>query len=189
MTLEALAAKLEMHHSHLSRIEKGERPLSIKQAEAIASALSDTAPNVMGFDAEHGSYDPSAPGGFQEDFAPFEDEESPGWRLPPLVGHEYRYKVTSDVLARIGILPGDVVYVDQDAKLCANPKPLQPVRVHWFEPDGDGTPHWLLRQFVPPHLLITNAEGGRNAPAIDMQAEDAKIVGVITGIYRRTHFG
>ena len=44
-------------------------------------------------------------------------------------------------------------------------------------------PVTLLRQFVPPRLLITNSSVA-NQPSIDMDKEDAHIVGVVISIHR-----
>ena len=70
VTLEALAARVGLDHSHLSRIERGERKLSTDQARAIASALNATTSELLGEPTPGELLIAPPAAGFAEDFAP-----------------------------------------------------------------------------------------------------------------------
>lgn len=184
MTLEALAARVDLHHSHLSRLEKGSRLLMIPVAEKIARELGYSPQEVMGYDHSVALPNAGATGGLQEEFAPYLIK--PGDPLATLqTGSTYLFTARSNALNKAGILFGDVLEVSDDAGVCKNPSPLAAVRVRWHPPDQFMKPLTLLRQFVPPRLLITNSIAD-NARQLDMDEADAHIVGVVVGIHRRS---
>lgn len=121
------------------------------------------------------------PTGFAEDLVPFIFSGSDPFPGVTLNEHQYRFTVTSDALANIGILKGDVVIVDDSAQAVAQLKPLQAVQVNFSDPT-DGRSKLLLRQFVPPRLLITN--GSVNMPMLDMEKDGARIMAVIVTALR-----
>lgn len=189
MTLEELAEAVEMSASHISRLENGDRELMVPIAKKIAQALDSTASEVLGFG-------PSPPlainagfvartgfGQFTEEFAIYEPPD--GDPMSAFKGpNRYLFKLSTDALEKAGYLPGDIVVVDDSQALCTNPPPLSAVRVRYHLADDFLNPKTLLRQFVPPRLLVTNRRGGNAAP-IDMDEDDAHIVGVIVHSHRR----
>lgn len=178
MTLEQLAQKAGISESYLSRLEGGSRPLRMEHAEKLAMALETTVAEI--FDLANEQRKPS---GFQEDFIPYVPQPADAVHITA-APNTYLFEVCSDALDRAGISRGDVVAVTDDQAICANPAPLAAVRVRLHPKDDFMKPVSLLRQFVPPTLLITNSSTGQ-APMIDMDDEDAHIVGVVLLSHRR----
>jgi transcriptional regulator with XRE-family HTH domain len=186
MTLEILAGRVGLHHSHLSRLEKGERLLMIPMAEKIARELGYSPQEVLGYAASVSLASTPTNSGLQEDLAPYTLSENDP--LTAMQGSStYLFSVRTNALSKAGILFGDIVAVTDDAAVCRAPPPLAAVRVRLHPSDNFMKPSSLLRQFVPPRLLITNSMDG-NAEPIDMDDHDAHIVGVITSVHRRTSF-
>lgn len=182
LTQEQLGELVGRTKSTISRIEDGTTSLDLELAKKIAEALDTSLGSVLDIETP-GVYRPAA--GFRES-----DVEP--WSPPPndpfarLVGdHEYFMLAKSGSLSRHGINEGDVLFVNDSAITCAAPPSLAPVIVQYNEDPGRSE-HTieLLRQFVPPGLLITNA-GERNERAIDMSVESAVIVGVVLWSRRR----
>lgn len=176
MTLEQLGAIVGRSKGALSRIESGETMLKFGMAEKIAGALDVSVAEVLGLDA-HDARRSRPPAGFSDDLVPYEPPQSDpigAYRAP----NRYLLEVTTDLLDRIGIAAGDVVVVTDDRATCEAPPPLSAVRVRWH-PEGEFMqPKTLLRQFVPPSLLITNASKG-NLASLDIEHDDVHIVGVV----------
>jgi SOS-response transcriptional repressor LexA len=98
--------------------------------------------------------------------------------------NQYLFTVACDSLNRIGVNRGDVVLVDGSSDACKKIKPLAIVRAQ-YPPDANhfGKAVSLLRQFVPPSLLITNSSAKNEMP-IDTETEDAQIMGVVVSVHR-----
>ena len=79
---------------------------------------------------------------------------------------------------------GDLLLVNDSAAACKAVKPLQIVSV-LYHPTSNGEALHLLRQFLPPRLLVTNSTVDNQRP-IDMVHERATIVGVVERIQRRS---
>ncbi len=97
--------------------------------------------------------------------------------------HRFLYVATSESLDLAGVTVGDILVINDAAEACKNVRPLQIVSV-LYHASSNGKALHLLRQFVPPRLLITNSSK-RNDPSIDMETEQATIVGVVESIHRR----
>ena len=178
-TQEQLAERTSMSPEYLSRIERGERGLSVKVAEKLASALGSTTAEVLGLEAANGAV---AASGFAEDTVPY--EAASGDPLIHLLGpNKYLWKVTTNVLDNVHIQPGDVLVVNDAQTALDRLKPLQAVQVAYHAAENPEHAVRLLRQFVPPRLLITNSSTG-NMPVLDMNEDDAQIVGVIESHHR-----
>ena len=182
LTQEQLGELVGRTKSTISRIEDGTTSLDLELARKIADALDTTLGAVLDIETP-GVYRPA--GGFRE-----HDVER--W-IPPandpfakLQGpHEYFMIAKSGALAKHGISRGDLLFVDDSAAACQSPPMLAPVIVHYNEDPGRSEHSvMLLRQYVPPSLLITNA-GEKNERLIDMSIEAATIVGVVQWSKRR----
>jgi len=176
MTLEELAEKAGMTHGHLSKIERGNRGLSIPQAEKIAHAMGETVSNVIG--AGNGTV--PALSGLSEDAEPYVARDSrmpviikPGKNIDP-------WLVKTSVLDRAGVPPGTVVYVDISAETVDKIEALQCVVAQVYDASHALRAVTVLRQFVPPSLLITNSTGA-NLPSLDLDKGEAYIKGVVIG--------
>jgi transcriptional regulator with XRE-family HTH domain len=184
LTQEELAERTQISVAHISRMENGKRGVSRKNARRIATALGKDEAEVYGFDQRKTAR--SDPRGVHDDLVGYEASAA-----DPFSGlktrNKYLMQVTTSALERIGIRNGDVVVVDGSAESCKNPPAMAAVRVQYnYDPKRPSKSVNLLRQFVPPSLLITNS-GSKNAASIDMETEDAEITGVIVSAHRALH--
>ena len=155
--------------------------MDLDVAQAIANELNVPLADVLGITA------PSGATGFAQDVTPYV-ADGPGRTLPPLGANEYRFLVETNACENAGVKRGDVVVVNDSAAAVAAVQPLDVVIVLYHHPQTPDNAVHLLRQFVPPGLLITNA-GADNARSIDVAREDAHIVSVITSVHRRVRNG
>lgn len=155
--------------------------MDLAMAKKIADALEVTLQDVLAIEPEGHSERAS---GFDDEAADYVAQAG-----DPLKGYEtanqHLMKVTSPVVDKIGIEPGDIVTVDYGQVACSNVKPLKAVVIR-YHPTGDPAEEGitLIRQFVPPSMLITNS-GKINYRHIDMDKEVARIVGVIESVHRK----
>lgn len=181
MTLEQLAEQAGLSASYLSRLEANKRILSVEVAERLAMSLDARPEDVIGLP---GLQRKQLAPGFSDDVAPYQaGPNDPFSRL--IDANSYLLEAQSDVLDLAGINKGDVLIANGSAAICANPPPLSPVRVQYHpDPDNPAVAVTLLRQFVPPRLVITNCSRG-NAQSLDLERDDAQILAVIVSVHRR----
>lgn len=118
---------------------------------------------------------------FAEDMVPYAPGE--GDPFAGLIGpNRYLWRADTNVCDNIGIRRGYVMVVDDSQKALEQIRPLQAVQVAYHPPDDPKRAIRLLRQFVPPHLLITNCSTG-NQPSLDSEIDDAQIVGIVTSVH------
>jgi putative transcriptional regulator len=159
----------------LSRIETGKQPLDLDLATKIARVLDVTIAEVLGI--EEG-------GGLSEEAAPYEaDSGDPLRRLEDPQRNRTLYRVTCNALDELGIRAGDVVLVDFSADAVKRLRPLQPVIAQLYDPSELTRAVTLVRQFVPPSLLVTNSRTD-NRPPVNMATMDAHVKGVIISWHR-----
>ncbi|MFM2421601.1 MAG: hypothetical protein RL291_131 [Pseudomonadota bacterium] len=160
----------------ISRLEKGDSSLDLAMAKQIADAFGVTLGEVIVLNGKsHG-------GGFRDDAATYEPAAG-----DPLLAHvgpnRYLLRVETDALDQAGLARGDIAIVDDSAKACHDVGPLQLVVVN-YRLGKTGRSVQLLRQFVPPDLLITNASQ-TNEPSLSVKRDEAAIVGVVVDVFRR----
>ena len=177
-----LGKLVQRSKSVISRIEDGSTGLDLEMARKIARALDCSLAELLDIDAAER---PSIGGGFgEDDLTPF--EPLPDERFPRPTGpNRYLMTVETNALASMGIRKGDRVEVDGSAAICKNPPPMAAVRAQ-YHPDPQRAQHavTLLRQFVPPAKLITNAPERDDMP-LDLDRDDVQILGVITWAHKR----
>lgn len=184
LTVEELAEKAELSHSYISRLETGRRRLSREIAERIANAMTVSTAEVMDLvtnERERQGRGPSH--GLSEDAAPYVHVGESAPMVPRAGPNTDPWQVKSNVLDKIGITDGDIIYVDLSAEAVDNVKPLQSVIAQIYSDDDGLNAATVLRQFVPPSLLITNTSG-ENAPPLDLDKGEAYVKGVVVGHYR-----
>ncbi len=179
MTQAQLAEGIGRSKSVISRIESGETQLDLEAARRIAQVLDVSIAAVLNIETN----EPGRATGLSEDLAAYVAAPGDPWALLQS-GSRYLFAVETNVLDRIGIAKGDVCVIDDSQAACAAVQPLQAVRVRVHPPENFMTPQSLLRQFVPPRLLITNSAAG-NQRSLDMDSDDAHIVGVVVEVLRR----
>lgn len=163
----------------VSRIEKGDTRLDIATAKRLAEIFDVSLAEILGPDVMS-----NIGPGFQDDAEPY--ISGPGDPLARLGNAEHNlslYRITSDVLDEIGIRPGDVLLIDISAEAVAKVGPLKPVIAQVYADDNMVSAQTVIRQFVPPNLLITNSRDG-NKPPLNMQTVNAHIKGVVVSWHR-----
>lgn len=126
---------------------------------------------------------PARPHGFNEDVSDY--KPSPN---DPLAAAQhadvYLKLVENEVLDKVGATKGCVLEINISRQAVKNVQPLDLVLVRYHPADDFMRAVSLVRQFVPPRLLITNSIAS-NMRMIDMDEEDAHIVGVVAKIHPR----
>lgn len=179
---EQLGSMVGRSKSVISRIETGEQTLDIDMARMVAKALDCSLAELLDIDVDDRRH---IGGGFAEDdltiFEPAKDEKFPR----PTGPNRYFMTVETNVLASMGIRKSDRVEVDGSSDICRNPPPMAAVRAQ-YHPDPARPDHavTLLRQFIPPSKLITNAPDRDDMP-LDTERDDVQILGVITWSHKR----
>ncbi len=187
LTVAVLAERAGISHGYLTRVENGKRGLSVELAEQLAMALDTDAQTVLGLGKTSGTVSketPNALTGLSEDAVPF--VPGPGdLPAPRLRTNVDEWQVTTDCLDQIGILPGDVVQVDVSIEAVENLKPLQSVMAQVYHPDFPAvlTATTVMRQFVPPNLLVLNSSKRDELP-LRLDSERVAVKGVIIGSRR-----
>lgn len=174
LTLERLEELTGISYSYLSRLQSGERSLSVENAELIARALGASAAEVLGLVRARGGE--PAVRSLEDELVPYHTAVSDPLRAL-IRDNEVLMQVKSSTLTKIGINADDLLVIDTSEKARKNPPALRPVSVSYRPPNGPSRTFILLRQFVPPALLITNSR--INEPMIDMESEQATIGGVV----------
>lgn len=123
-------------------------------------------------------------GGLAEDAVPYVANDDSVIVLPQRRKPLDPWLVRSNALDRVGILPGDVIEVDPSPETCENLKPLDKVIVQHMHADPNVLlAVTLLRQFVPPSLLVSNSSGKNDMP-LDLERDEVHVRGVIVAVHR-----
>lgn len=94
---------------------------------------------------------------------------------------QFPYVTKSNVLDEIGIQAGKILIVDMFPEIIKQLKSEDVVIVQYHQGTKATT---LLRQYIEPNLLITNSRTD-NAPIINLQTEDAQIMGIVIAFHQR----
>lgn len=170
LSQDELGARVGTNKFKISRIENEETRLDLELAVKIAQALDVSLAEVVGVESG---------GGFSEDAVSYQAGPSdPLYRLADNAKNRSLYKVQSNVLDELGIRAGDVLLIDVSAQAVEKVKPLAIVIAQLYSQQELLDATTLLRQFVPPSLLVTNSRGDNQSP-INMSTTDAHIKGVV----------
>lgn len=185
LTQEELGTMVQKTKDQISRLEKGETKLDLKTANKIAQAFGVPLTEVVNIEGvPSGAHKmPARPAGFSEDVSDYK----PGPDDPLARAQQadiYLKRVENDVLDKVGAQKGCVLKINISRQAVKDVKPLDLVLVRYHPADDFMKAVSLVRQFVPPRLLITNS-GSANLRMIDMDDEDAHIVGVVSKIHPR----
>lgn len=162
LTQEELAEKVGTTGNHIWRLESGGTKLThewmTRLAEALACTPADLIANVVAAEVSA------------------EVEEVEGTPVSAAIAHRglHIYRVTQRSVINAGIKPGDIITVDESEQAIAGLKGLEVVLVE-IGPDKNK----VLRQFVPPNLLITNRGGANLAISLEDPTVNPEIVGVV----------
>ncbi|WP_409560242.1 helix-turn-helix domain-containing protein [Hyphomicrobium sp. MC8b] len=170
LTLMQAAERIGISHTHLGRIETGVRGLSITMAKQIARGLQyEDLGYLLGLEAG----EDIAGTDFFGDAEPYEDTELVP--LSPKIQGE-RWRIIQPRLDLIGLPERAIAFVDTSAEAIASLKGLEKVLADL--PSIDGKSIVVVRQFLPPCLLVTNSSGINELP-LNVREGDAAIRGVI----------
>lgn len=179
LTQEELGELVGRKKGAISRIESGETGLDLTMAEQIAAALREPLEKVLGLNSKSAGFYglPSL-----DELEPYTGDPSIG--LGRADGrHQYLMRVKADSLSQLGVSAGDVAFINNSRKLIKDPPPLARVCATYHLPEPEDREVIIIRQFVPPSLLTTNA-GVDNAMPIDLEREPVTITGIIEWVAR-----
>lgn len=182
MTVADLAEKVKISQPYLTRIEGLKRGLSVALAERIAAALKRKTPEVLGLDGTNPVGTPFV--GMNEDAEPYVPQ--PNDLLADFVSKRRNvslYRLKTNVLDLMDLHAGDIVFLDISAEAVENVAPMQAVLAQVYDPGDLLKGHTILRQFIPPSLLITNSSGKNQVP-LNLQSDPVVIQGVIVDLHR-----
>ena len=177
MTVAELADAAGFSQGYVTRLEggkRGKRGMPDTTAQALARVLQTDVATLMCRNP------PKTLAALEEDAEPFDPRHD-----DLLLGFVKRrenvlpYKIKSNALDRINIFTGDVVFLDISAAAVENIKALDPVVARIYG-EQSMTAVTVVRQFIPPSLLITNTSG-KNMPMLDLEEDPVAIKGVIIG--------
>lgn len=178
LSAEALGARVGLTQGQISKIENGQRGLSMSVAERIAIALQAEVQDILGL-SDAVERDRPLSRHFAEDAEPYRGSPDDLFEIELRNRQSVDpWRIKSNVLDRAGIKSGDIVFVDISAAAVANLKPLQAVIAQVYDPHILVKATTVLRQFVPPSLLITNSTGP-NQTTLDLDRDDVSIKGVV----------
>ncbi|MEQ1694403.1 MAG: helix-turn-helix transcriptional regulator [Hyphomicrobiaceae bacterium] len=175
---EELGDRVGLTKYQVSRLENGKTELTVAVGRRIARVLGITLDELAG-NIEDGSGF-----GFSDEMVPYIAGLDDKFGQALSADNLYPYTIDTDALDRAGFPRGIIVRVSDAATVCRAVQPLQAVRVLYHPPGSPTKAVSLFRLFVPPALLITNSSV-MNLPAIDMDKEDAHIVGVVREAVQR----
>lgn len=143
-------------------------------------ALDATVADVLGLDGRKSAEAPAGLAEEAEEYRPGPSEIAV--RLPP---NHSQLRVRLSRLDQLDINDGDIVTVDYAAtsveavpeRARSSPAPVVVVAIHFGDVESArGTT--ILRQFVPPNLLITNSRS-HNERMLNIDTDDVHIRGVV----------
>ena len=181
-TQEDLGTRISRTKWQISRLESGKTRLDLDTARKLAGVFQVPLSELLGPEPAAKLTASGIPAGLAEELVPYQPAPNDPMSafLTATCG---LYRVDTDSLDKIALKRGDIVVVDYSQDAVTSTPALAAVRVRLHPPIDFMQPVTLLRQFVPPRLLITNSSAV-NQPSIDMDKEDAHIVGVVISTHR-----
>lgn len=181
LSVRALADLAGVDHATVSRIETGDRGMSVEMAEKLANALQTTPAHLLGID--NGGHSGATAHGMSDDAEPYVAPDNPA-ESPITIRRAARdtieqFRIKTHALDALGYKPGDIVFVDIGQ---ASVDGLEPGRCVVVQHYSDIAAATKLRQFIAPALLITNSRRHNEVP-LNIETDDVAIKGVIVGQY------
>lgn len=167
LTQEQLAEMCNTTQPQIKRLETGERKLTETWMRVLAKALGVRPADLL---------DTAAYADFDDDIEPATnggaDISGPLMTLGVAV-----YSVRTDSVELAGAPPGSRIVVDARK---INPLDISAGSLVAAVATHDGKESLILRQFLPPSLLVTNRSGGNIAISTDDASFKIRIIGVVT---------
>ena len=115
--------------------------------------------------------------GFSEEAEPFmPDAESFESRIP-LKDAQSWYRIRDSRLDEIGIMPGDTVVIDIGKSAMTGVTIGDVVIANLYSADGKSA-ETIVRQWIPPRLLVTNSRS-RNLPPLNLEQDNVSLLGIV----------
>ncbi|MBT3072048.1 helix-turn-helix transcriptional regulator [Rhodomicrobium sp. Az07] len=167
LSLTELAKKIGISESHLSRVEAGARGLHLSKMEALAGALGVPVTEILSVQSLS----------YMADLAPYIPPKGSAIEKALTSSTQKMFKVLSNVMSELGITEGDPIIADMNPKGLEKLELGQLVIAQVFTNNSvEGV--LLLRQYIGPHLLITNSDD-QNAMPIHRLRAKATVIGCV----------
>jgi transcriptional regulator with XRE-family HTH domain len=115
--------------------------------------------------------------GFSEEAEPFvPDAESFESRVPLREAQSW-YRIRDSRLDEIGIMPGDTVVIDIGKSTMTGIAIGDVVIANLYSADGKSA-ETIVRQWIPPRLLITNSRS-RNLTPLNLEEDNVSLLGLV----------
>lgn len=169
LTAEALALRVGTSQVQISRLERGERKLTLEWMMRLAKALECAPEDLLG---------PVNLGSFEDPATPYISADSPDITAALARQNQILYAPNSNALEGLGFGPSDPVLFDMSADACAKVKTGDVVIVHLVDKTDTTSSITLARQFIAPDLFTTNRRGRNFSFHTDEEQFTAEIQGV-----------
>ncbi len=176
-TQATVAVKIGVKVETISKIERGVQHITELQAHALAAAFNCSIDDL--YEAR-----PVSAQDLIEEAAPFlPDAESFESRIL-LREHEKWYQITKSYLGEIGYFDGMGIVIDVSSNAVRNLRMGDVVIAK--KCSASRSAETIVRQFVPPSLLITNSLRGNLQP-LNLNTDRVSIFGVVISPRRLAH--
>jgi len=166
LTQEDLGERLGITATHVWRLESGRTALTVEWMEQIAEILHVAAADLIANVVLAEIVDEVEP---VEADAVTRSIGAMGLRV---------YRVTARSVIKTGIQPGDIITVNEADAATKAPNIGDVVLVEMRNPKAKAKAR-VLRQYVPPDMLVTNRGGANLAITLDDPSVEPVIVGVV----------
>lgn len=168
--MRELATRLNSSASRINDLEKGRTKLNVDWIHRLAKVFEVSPSRIAELT-------------LGEAKEMIDDVEEYDGDLPDLrlTTTQRAYLVKSIALDQIGILPEMLLIAETSPALMSTISSGDIAIVNFHEDTGKRV---LLRQFVPPSILVSNSSGD-NAPVVNLRTHDAGITGVVVSSFQR----
>jgi transcriptional regulator with XRE-family HTH domain len=115
--------------------------------------------------------------GFAEEAEPFVPDAGSFESRIPLKEAQSWYRIRDSRLDEIGIMPGDIVVIDIGKSAMAEVTIGDVVIANLYSADGRSA-ETIVRQWIPPRLLITNSRSSNLMP-LNLEQNNVSLLGVV----------
>ena len=156
----------------ISKIERGEQAITVEQMLAF-SRIFNVDPSV--FAQCEPETQPAAR--FAEEAEPFAPPPDSFEAQLALKETQSWYRIVDSRLEEIGLMSGDAVIIDIGKAAMSGVVIGDVVIANLYSADGKSA-ETIVRQWIPPHLLITNSRN-RNLPPLNIERDNVSLLGVV----------
>jgi putative transcriptional regulator len=170
-TQTALALKIGVSKETVSKIERRVQGITEGQAQAFAHVF-----NAGIDDLYEAGLEPVR--GFAEEAEPFRPDAASFESRIPLDEHQSWYIIKHSHLDQIGYFDGTPVVIDISKDRMRDLRIGDVVIANKYPAKNGKGAETIVRQYVPPSLLITNSLRN-NLPTLNLNSDDVSILGIV----------